>query len=150
MSSPTFRKLILDDVVSRLSGAFNITSGTTEKIFRSVIRGQLQPQPAMRPCLTVADGGQIRVDDGETDTGWEKELTITVWIHIDENWERVTAQQNWSDRVEKIIASIHKYLPARGMIRMDYVNDQPLDAIFLSGATEAVWEITFRAVYLSD
>jgi len=57
---------------------------------------------------------------------------------------------DWSDRVEQIIDAIHGYLPARGCLEMNYVDDDPMDVQFMSGKTSAAWQIVFECVRFVD
>ena len=143
-----FRGSILTAVQQQLSGRFSLSTGTEEKFLRSVALGPIRPSGGNRPCCYVSDGGQIRVLDPEDESSCERVLTVTVTVLLADVWERAENVAVWNTRVERVIAAVHKWLPSGcGMIRMDYVSDDPADVLFASGASEAAWEIVFEARY---
>ena len=150
MSSPEFRKTILNDAKDRLWTQFSKASGTVGQWFREGRLGPLSPRERNYPIFTVSDGGQTRVDDGEDQAGSsERKLIVLVTLQLAENWERVGKNDDWSDRVEYMIASLDGF-KSEGVIDMFYTRDDPADVVFTSGAAEAAWEIEFENHYFVD
>lgn len=152
MSSPSFRKAILTDLAARWNLLFG-PSGTTGKWFRTVRRGPIMPCSAGWPILNCQDGGQRRIeaDNDETATETERMLTVLAVCQLAEDWTKVDPKNDWSDRVEAIIAATNKYrLSGCGVLRLDYVDDDPADVVFMSGGSAAIWQIEFQVQYFTD
>jgi len=142
----TTRREILDGIKTALSAAFNATSGTTLKLFRSVYRGPVHPVVTGRPVLGIHDGGQRRQDDGDTGDSGERLLTVQLTLHLAANWMSVPATDDWTDNVEEIIRFLEdKDTVGAGIITLNYVSDDPVDLVWADGSVEAAWTIEFEA-----
>ncbi len=152
MSSPLFRRTILEAFATRLESCFLRSNGSVGQWARAVTRGPLRPQPDMRPCVAVVDGGQRRLDseDGEDESGAERVLTVLVVLQLAANWHDLDAANDWSDRVEQVIDALARRLPAAGVLKVDYVDDDPVDVVWTGGETCAAWEIRFEVRYVVD
>lgn len=150
MSRATIRKSILNGVTSSLLSAFGVKSGSVEKIFRVVRRGPLRLSRGKHPILTVVDSGQ-RVDrGGDTESSISVVLDFTLRLQLSEDWEKVKASDDWSDRVQKIIDHLHGNLTVGPALeRLDYDNDEPIEITFFSGGSDAGWDIEFKAQYFA-
>lgn len=145
-TTATRRKTILAGFKTLLEGLYG-PSGTTGKWFREVRRGPLQPVSAY-PVLTIQDGGQKRIEDEESDNSWAKDLTVLVVLQLAEDWTKVSAANDWSDRVEAILNAVNRNRTLGSLItRLDYTDDDPADVVFLSGQSCAIWQIQFNVQY---
>lgn len=151
MSSPTFRRKILTAAAGALE-IFTVEKGDKDhQWFRQVKRGMLTPLGQMRPTATVSDGGQRRVTDDEAENSTTRILTVAITLQLAEDWAKVEAVDAWTDRVEQIIALLHKRLAAgAGVLKCEYVDDDPVDVAFMSGATNAAWQIQIEVTYFVD
>lgn len=147
MSSPSARIGILNGVDAVIWDAFSNKTGTEEKLFRKHRVGPLKPSQNIRPVYTVTDAGQMRERDEETDNSTDLVLSVNVTLQIAGEWHKVDDNENWTQRVEKIISLLHgNLLVGQGLTRFDYMDDEPLGVIWQSnGAKEAAWEIVFEA-----
>jgi hypothetical protein len=113
--------------------------------------GAIQPVGNMCPFLTVTDAGQNSSSEFEDVLdGADRVLTIQAVLQYGVNWDDVDDVQQWSERVEKLIALVEKQIPSGGygVMSMRYIQDNPLEVVWQSGKTEAVWEIIFEADYV--
>jgi len=143
----TTRRDILDGVKAALWSAFGAQSGTVLKLFRDSYRGPVRPIVTSRPVVGVTDGGQRRVDDGDTGDSGERLLTVQVTLHIAANWEAVPPADDWTDRVEAIIEALEdKTTVGAGLITLNYVSDDPVELVWIAGGdAEAAWVLEFEA-----
>jgi hypothetical protein len=149
MSYVSQRKTILSAVTATLLGKFG-PDGTYAQWFRSVRRGMATPT-SVYPVLVVSDAGQSREtgEDADDSTSYEKRLRIDVTLQLAEDWTRVANSDQWTERVEAVIATLDRNLPS-GCLRFDYLDDDPADIVFLAGSSAAVWQISFEAHYFED
>jgi len=142
------RTSILNKFKTRLNTYYG-PSGSELKMFRKVLGGPLRPTK-QHPSATISDNGQSKGPDND-EVSQGRILGIRTWLHLSDTWERLTTFQEWSDNVELIIHKMQNWLPAScGATRMEYVSDDPIDVIFTSGATEALWVVDFEAHYFTE
>lgn len=142
------RRDIVDKVQARLDTYFG-AEGSDEAMFRAVRRGPLRPVK-MTPSCTVSDSGQ-RSANPYDDESEGLLLRIRITAHLAENWEDVDAAWDWTDRMEKLRVKLNNWLPDHcGMLKMKYIDDDPLDVIWTSGATQAVWVMEMEATYFTE
>lgn len=142
------RTNILKKVRDRVNSYYG-PAGTLLKLFREVRRSQLRPCDA-KPACTVVDGGQRR-GENDDDESTSRVLTVQLYLHLAENWERQAELEEWSDNVELVIELLENWLPAAcGGLKLHCVSDEPFDCVFLSGAQEALWMIEFEATYFVE
>lgn len=143
MTAYSLRKNILADLGALIDGTFG-PAGTGEAWFRNVRVGAIMPS-AFYPVCIVTDGGQRKAgEDADSTDAYELDLSVQVTLMLAEDWTRVANMQMWTERVEAIVAMINRHLPVRGVLRMDYLEDDPADVVFFSGASAAVWQIQFE------
>jgi len=135
---------ILQAFDARLWALFNGTDGSIEALFREHRRGPLKHQTTC-PAYTGSDNGQEHLGGGDNESA-NRRLKIRVTCHIAENWDRSGGGDDWSNRVELISKNLSGR-PGYGIMDIRYAGDDPLDAVFLSGETQAVWVIDFEVDY---
>lgn len=149
MSQTTQRTKILEAVRARLDTAYG--PKTANSWLRSVKLGPWAPGSAVRPCLTVNDGGQRKaMNDGDAEDTKQYVLTIELILDLSANWERQADAEQWSDRIEQIWTHLQNWLPAQCCLRMDYASDDPMDVILTNGSTQSVWRIELECEYFKD
>jgi len=147
--SPTKQRTkIVTAVRERVHTLFNTATGTEQSWLRQVRRGPVQPVE-MFPACTVRDAGQRRVGGRSAEQTQDRALAIDVILHLAEAWERVDVDEELTDQVETLIYALHGYCPPHGVRRMDYEDDEKPDVVFFSGATNALWILTFRCEYFT-
>jgi len=120
---------------------------------RAADRAPLKPVGSMRPRCTVLDAGQRNVDGGYTmgddgEASSERELSVQLVFQLGENWTRVSNIDDWSDRIETVIAAVSRRLQTGvGVIEVRYVDDNPADLMWENATREAVWEVNFVVHY---
>jgi len=140
---------ILDAYKTRLWTLFNTSTGTEEKLFRACWRRQYQLVP-MRPSFTVTDGGQRRGPSGDQDDVSEgRVLSVRIFFHIAENWEREAALQDWSNRIDLIDSKL-RGCPGYGIENIRYADDDPFEVVLTSGETEAAWVLDHEVDYFTE
>ena len=144
------RTKILDAVAARVEARYGAETGTIGQWFRKVVRGPWQPGNKMRPACTVTDFGQRRGEKVNSDVTKSRILAFHLVLDLQENWDREEKNQDWSDRVQKIIAGIQNHKAAGGMKRLDYVQDDPFEVVLTNGASEQIWIVEFEAEYFED
>jgi hypothetical protein len=143
-----FRTMLLNALAQRLDTNFG-NSGKIGGFFREVKRGYVGPVNVY-PTLVVADNGQSKGDVGDDESS-DRVLSIRIMCYLAENWDRLDAKDDWTDRVEKIIHDLENWLPeGTGGERMEYKTDDPFDVLFTSGASAAVWVIDFEYTYFRE
>lgn len=144
------RTKILTDVAVRLNDKFNLATGSDIQLFRSVRRGAWRPGNAIRPALTVVDDGQA-IESPNDEEGRMLTLRYKIVIDLAENWDRQTPMEDWSDRVETIWVCLQNWMVVgTGMLRHDYISDDPFDVIVAQGKSETIWVIEMEARYVAD
>ena len=124
-------------------------SGELEKLFRDVRQGPYRPTK-VRPTCTVTDNGQTSVQ-GDDDITSARMLGMRLVLDLAADWTKVAKEQEWTDRVELLVALLHNWLPEDcGMLAMKYSGDEPVDPIFISGEAPAIWVIDFDATYFVE
>ncbi len=147
MSAVTARSGILAAIAARWLALYG-PAGTTGKWFRAVTRGPVVPVVSAYPALWCQDGGQRRIENEESDNCYTKELTVLAVLQLAEDWTKVEAKNDWTDRVSQMISDTNRWrLAGYCITRFDYVDDEPADIVFLSGGSAAVWTITFAVQY---
>lgn len=143
-----FRTMALNGLVTRLNTYFG-PSGKIGNFFREVERGYVRP-PNVYPKCVITDNGQ-KSDDPDDNESDSRVLSIRLLFYLAENWDRVDAKNDWSDRVEQVIHNIENWLPAgSGSLRMKYQDDDPFDVVFTSGKSAAAWVIDFEYKYFRE
>lgn len=149
MSDNKQRTFIIEACRARAEQLFG-QSGTVETLFREVKKGPLLPAENY-PILRISDNGQTRQSDGDTNDSEERILKIRMSAMLDDNWERSSIQEGWTDGVEKVINAFVNGVPVGGgLIRLKYQGDDPFDVVFTSGKTAALWIIDFEAHYFVE
>lgn len=147
------RSAILKRIEERLNKRFG-PSGTVGKWLREVRRGPVRPAAGKFCLATVSDGGQRKPDgeDGnEDESGVQLLLAVTVTLQLAAAWDRVSEQEDWSERVERIRMELEAWaIGGCGVIALQYVDDDPADVLFASGASEAAWVLSFEVHRLAE
>lgn len=147
--STSQRALILDGAKSRINTAYG-PAGISAHWFRNVWRRPWAPGNQVRPALTVVDGGQQQLSDPQNEDTKEYELTFQTVLDLEADWSREKSEQDWSDRVEALKVLIQNWLPAYGVLEMNYRNDEPVEVVLQAGKVEAIWVIEFTARYFCE
>jgi hypothetical protein len=99
----------------------------------------------VRPGYFVCDNGQRRDDaanqDGESEG---RVLAVRVVLNLCATWAKESEDEKWRAIVEKILARMIGRPAVGGVQELTYLADDPLDAVFLDGATAGVWLIDFE------
>jgi hypothetical protein len=135
---------------ARLSVLLNITTGTLARTVRAFICDRpWKPQNAPMTRCTVADNGQSRAGyhDAETEKSFALETEIVIDLPV--NWD--SDYDTWCDIIEGVIVDFQNRLFAvPGVLRCDYVDDDPVNVVLTSGATHQVWVLHFRTTYSKE
>lgn len=148
MSAATARTKILAAFDTRLWALYNSSTGTTEKLFRKHRVGPLVPWN-VRPAYSIVDGGQRKGGVGDN-ASEGRILALRLALHVCDTWEKAATHQDWSDRVEGIIAALMGRPAGYGILSIDYLRDDPIDVVFLSGAMQGDWIIDFEVGYFLE
>lgn len=143
------RALILSDVTDRIAAKFG--PQTRNSWFRWVRRGPWTPGGQNLPGLTVVDDGQEKaIPKGDAEDSKQYILRYQLVIDLAADWGRQDETQDWSDRVEDIWKHLQNWLPARGLIRHDYVRDDPVDVYVGQAKVGSVWIVELEAEYFRE
>lgn len=142
------RTLILSGVKTVINALYG--SAIATPILRTVARGPYKPGSyAATPAAIICDGGQRAKSQADSDM--IAVLSVQVILDLEANWDRATALDDWSDRVDAIIrAVLASPLTGCDIEQIDYVSDEPWEALLASGASRAVWIIDFDVSYYRD
>jgi hypothetical protein len=146
------RTLIVTAFAQRISDLY--WTGATEPApvdawLRKVGRGPLRPISDMFPSCIVRDAGQARKAGREAEEMTDRRLSIDVVLVLAEAWETVDVEEQLTDRVEALIYEMEQYCPPYGVSRMDYVNDDKPDVLFMGGQSNALWVVSFECEYFA-
>jgi len=56
--------------------------------------------------------------------------------------------EDWSDRIEALALAIQNFNPQCGVMRMDYLSDDPFTVEIPNGPSEKIWTIMFEYEYV--
>lgn len=140
---------ILKGLDQRLWGMFAKPNGTTEELFREHEVGPVKPIKGNRPRYTVTDNGQRRGDPGDNDSGTLL-LSVRLFLHVCDTWERQSTVESWTNRVAKIRTALAGRLRSYGVREIRYLRDEPLDVVFLSGDVQGDWVMDFEVEYFDE
>jgi hypothetical protein len=120
-------------------------------LFRETRLGPWEAGQAVMQRLTVLDNGQEMQGIQSMDDRNLK-LKIQLILDLEDNWARDGKAVEWSDNIHAIIRDIQNWLPdGCGVIRLEYVGDDPATVVFNGGAAMAeIWVIDFECVYFDD
>jgi len=139
------RTKILDAYKTRIWDLFNSTDGTEVKIFRNGWRRPLRPV-SQCPSFTVTDNGQRRADDLDNESEG-RILSVRIFFHVADTWERESDVQDWSDYIDRIDTKLRGRPSGYGVEDILYVSDDPFDVVFTSGSSQAVWVLDHEVRY---
>jgi len=147
ISSP--RVSILEDYRARIEDRFGKTSAFPW--FRQVKRGPWRPGNQIRPTLWVVDDGQESQDQWVARDSRSFTLRFKFVLDLLANWENKDQVEEWTDRVQKlIIFALQERVRSFGMLKAEYVGDDPVDVVLQNGPSEQVWIIEFTCDYFQD
>jgi hypothetical protein len=153
-TTDTSRREILDGIKTFLMAAFNSQTGTNKKLFRDAYRGPVKVVQANRPVLGVSDGGQRRMDGGDTEESSERLLTVTLTLHLFDSWDKPDPAADWTDYVEKIAKALSaaRDTIGCGVMFIRYASDDPVNLVWADGGadSEAAWVIEFEVQRVVD
>lgn len=148
MAADRMRTQILDAYNARIWSLYNSTTGSIEKLFRAHWRGPIRPM-AMMPGYIVSDNGQRRAPGRDHDDGSEERLlSVRVTLFVADNWQRDAAIEDWTDRVDQLDGFL-RGRPGYGIVNIRYVSDDPMDVVFTSGKSAAVWVLDHEVEYFA-
>ena len=118
-------------------------AGSIEPMLRDVRRGPLRPGDVF-PRATVSDGGQRKAGpEAEDSVGLVHDVLVT--LHIAEDFEHMQSQRDWEAVLEDLRAAVEADAwDGCAVIHASYVRDDVAEAVFLSGASNAVAQIEFE------
>jgi hypothetical protein len=117
--------------------------GSIEPLLREVRRGPLRPVDVF-PSATVSDGGQ-RGGGPEAEDSVGLVHAILVTLHIAADFEHMESQREWEGVIEDLRdAVLADAWAGCAVIAVRYIRDDQAEAVFLSGAANAVAEIEFE------
>ncbi|MDD5705431.1 MAG: hypothetical protein PHR35_05865 [Kiritimatiellae bacterium] len=141
-------------VKTLINTRFNLTSGTTHKVFRQVeVRSQYNLAPMM-PAAFVSDDGQRALGGvgDKTHDGGDRVLDLSVVLVIAADWNKAAEIEDWTKVVEEIINSLHNdvdSITGCGVVAIRYREDTPVSVAMQKGATAAGWAIGFEVEYVT-
>ena len=139
MSDAYPRSARIERMMALVAGLYG-PAGSVEALLREVRRGPLRPVD-MFPSSTVSDGGQRAAGpDAEDSIGLVHAVLIT--LHIAADFEHMPTQRNWEAVIEDLRdAILTDAWDGCAVIQARYVRDDQAEAVFLSGASNAVIEM---------
>lgn len=138
----------LDLVSDRIWALFNLTNGTTTKIFRARRVGPLS-HFNVTPSYTVADDGKRHVAGGDNESE-NVVQAIRVFLHLEGNWKREGEYQTWINRVESIDNAL-RGRPSGGHILSIVPTQSFMDtAVFLDGGSQEVFVLDYDVTYFDE
>jgi hypothetical protein len=146
----SIRRQIREAQGARLGVLLNTTTGTVAHLVREFVSDRpWMPQKAPKTRATVMDNGQSRA--GYRDSESTKSFSVETEIVLDlpQNWG--ADLNTWSDAIAAVIADFQNRLfNVPGMLRCDYVDDDPVNVVLPDGTSQQVWLLHFRNTYLED
>lgn len=138
------RSQIRTDIAARILAKWG-PDGSEGHWFRKVQTRPMNPADTFSPQVWITDGGQ-RKSGNDSETNKSIELTIDIVLELDEHWDRTSGYDIWCDRIQEIVTSLYNWLPAYGVMRCDYVDDEPFPAI-IGDKELAYWRVKFAVTY---
>lgn len=148
------RSGIISAVKTAINTRFNVTKGTTQKVFRLVdVRSQYGVAEMMPACFVTDDGGRGMGGVGDrVHDGGDRVLDVSVILVIAADWNKADQMEDWSLVVEKIVAALHNNVEALagcGVVALRYREDTPVSVALQRGASAAGWAIGFEVEYVT-
>lgn len=143
----SIRRQIREAQGARLLVLLNHTTGTVAHLLREVISNKpWKPQNAPKARATVMDNGQARAGykDSETEKSFAVETEIVFDLPV--NWD--SDYNTWHDAVDSVTVDFQNRLfGVPGMLRCEYVDDDPVNVVLADGTSQQVWVLHFRNTY---
>lgn len=135
---------------ARLAVLLNMTTGTLAKCVREFVSDRpWSPQNAPATRATVLDNGMSRAGYRDSESTKSFEVETEIVFDLPANWR--ADYDAWCDVISGVAEDFQNRLfGVAGMLRCEYVDDDPVTVALSSGAAVQVWVMHFRNTFMAD